>query len=199
MYVPDTLERLNNEAVAKAKAGVKRRSERCDYCDKHADYAIDVYNPADALRDVEGVYELLMICEDCREKGLDTEERFYCPDCGELFVVNHSWDVVAVTDPEDGMMYCQGCYAERIEPEYWGEIKESLIQGDTKIFTRINSIPGKKEIWKGEYSDYSDFPGHTSFGSVIASIENAGVSDDDLVYPIVSHGYQFSVVLSIYQ
>ena len=196
MYVPDTLERLNEEAAEKQMASVNSKQERCDYCDKHASYALKVYNPADGVREVDGVYDIAMLCEEHYEEGSYLEGRFYCPDCGELFILNHSWDVVAVT--LEGELYCQSCAAGHLEPDCWGEIKNQLLNGNTENWHRINNLPGKIKLWEGEYSDYPDFPGHTSMASVINEIEKNDIDDDTLVYPVITHGYQFSCVLGIF-
>lgn len=41
---------------------------------------------------------MLDVCDECYEERVHKEENFYCRDCGELFVLNHSWDIVAVID-----------------------------------------------------------------------------------------------------
>ena len=203
MYVADDLKRLNDDAVARQTAVVDQGEERCEYCDKHAAYVLPVYNPADAVREgngpVKGAYCTLTLCEECHDnsKHLDDGEYFNCAECGELFIHNHSWDVLSVTT-DDGLL-CQKCAAEGLEPEYWGEVKDRLLALDTEGWLRINNLPGKEKVWEGEYSDYSDFPGHTSMESVVASIEGEGVTDGDLVYTVVTQGYQFSVVIAIFR
>ena len=69
MYVPDTLHRLNEEAADRQIAEVVKKREVCDYCDKHATYALKVYNPADGVRDVSGVYNVLMLCDEHHDDG----------------------------------------------------------------------------------------------------------------------------------
>lgn len=198
MYCIDTLKRMNDKEVARHRA----EQQDCEYCDKKAGRILAVYNPADAVREppVEGTYCTVAICEECEEEGYLYEQYFECPGCGEWFIINHSWDVVAVK-LEDGY-HCQKCAVEELQPIPLSELYEALERGDTKVFTRINSIPGKKELWTGEFSQYSDFPGHTTFDSLQHSIEEAArinnLSIGTLVYPIIDHGYQFSVSLAVY-
>ena len=200
MYSPDTLKRLNDEAVAAYQA--KAAEDVCDFCDEPAVEVLPIYNPADALREppVEGAYSTVAICQHHLEQGHFGDEVFTCPGCGELFIINHSWDVVAV-QTDDGY-YCQKCAAENLEGVRLIDCLEDLLNGKVGDWTRINSVPGKEKFWDGEYSDYSDFPGHTSLASLVRSIKDAaeehGIDLQDTVYPIIDHGYQFSVSLAIY-
>lgn len=207
MYSPDTLERLNEAEVAKHLARVEAETNRptCDYCDEPADHALPLYNPADGVRGVEGAYAMIEVCDEHYEDGTYLEENFHCADCGELFILNHSWDVVAVIDSEAGEIYCQKCYAENhLEGQPLYEVLENLERRvDTGGWKRLNGVPGKELLWEGEYSGYSDFPGHTSLESVAQELreaaEEAGAEEGDTVYPVVSQGYQFSVVLAVYR
>jgi hypothetical protein len=67
---------------------------------------------------------------------------------------------------------------------------------------RANSFPGKKELVDLEFSEYSDFPGCTSLEEVADKIVAAALEKevdlDATVYPLMTHGYQFSVALGIY-
>jgi len=197
MYCIDTLNRLNDEAVAKHEAEVEAGNETCDYCDEPATHLVPVYNPADSVRDVDGAYATYSLCDEHFDNQAHLEENFYCDGCGELFINNHSWDFLRC-DLEDGS-YCHACAAEQIEPIPWSELKSLLREGDTQDFVRLDSLPGKKLVWEGEYSGYSDFPGHTSIDSIIAAVIEAGVSGDDLVYPLLTKTYQFAVVIAIYK
>jgi len=198
MYVPDALQRMNDAAVTKARTRVKEGHVQCDHCDNMADYCIPVYNPADSVRDVEGAYHVENLCPKCYDDGYWMEELFNCANCGEIFIVNHSWDVVGVM-LEDGM-YCQACAADQIEPSHVAlDICFDLRRGNTKRFIRMNAMPGKREIWSGEFSEWGDFPGYTSLDAVADDIEEACVREGvDMAYPLVTHGYQFSVVLGVY-
>lgn len=219
MYSPDTLQRLNEDAVRRyeaktaaqaavlAEGGEVPEDEAvlCDYCDKPATHVIPVYNPADACREepVEGAYSVEHVCDDCYEDGVYLEDCFYCDGCGELFVYNHSWDVVAVTDPESGEVMCQACAAEHmLKPIPLGELKWKLEHGDTTGWLRMNSVPGREKLVELEFSGYSDFPGCTTTGCVMWELEDAaekaGLSNEDEVYPVITHGYQFSVVLGVF-
>lgn len=207
MYCADTLKRLNEAEVdrlRKAVKGKKRKSKekpKCDYCDNVAVEVIPVYNPADAVRNVKGAYSTITICQDCLDKGRDLEDEvFICDGCGQHFVTHHSWDSLVVT-LEDGQ-YCHECASKNIEPICLSHLLSNLREKKTDGFTRLNAIPGKKEIWNGEFSEFSDFPGHTSLSSVADEIEKTaeknGLHKDALVYPLITHTYQFSIVLGIY-
>lgn len=200
MYCVDTLNRLNYEEEVRAR---EEAEVTCDYCDEPATKFIEVFNPADAVRKpkIEGAYDIINICEECDDQGLQYDgDVFNCAGCGELFITNHSWDVLYVTI--DGEMYCQECAIENMEGVTLEELIEKLKSEDTSDWLRINNIPGKEELWSGEYSGYGDFPGHTSFDTVIAEIrekfEELGLAEDTLLYPVVTQGYQFSVVLGVF-
>jgi hypothetical protein len=237
MYSPDTLRRLNNEAVAKYQEQAEEQAEtimaeadrqgvlvdelaseaildlftgsggilECDYCEMPATFAIPVYNPADAVRvpPVEGAYELVHVCNEHWADDTFMEERFYCDECGELFAYNHSWDVLAVTDPESGEMFCQKCYAEHhLEPVSLGELQERLAAGETSGWLRLNSVPGKRLLVELGVSSCSDFPGcHTSkcVGDELQeAAEAAGLGLETAVYPVVTAGRQFHVEVGVY-
>jgi len=211
MYVPDTLNRLNKEEVDKVAA----RQTDCDYCGfdtEDANYndgqglrILEVYNPADEVRDppITGFYTVDVICDDCYDQGRHMEERFYCSACGRLFIYNHSWDVVAVTDHRTGELYCQKCYIDEVlEPIDLGQVLVDLENGNVDGWKRINGVPGKELLWEGEFSQYSDFSGHTNFTSIRDAVSEAMEEDgydlNTLVYPLITHGYQFSVALGVY-
>jgi len=200
MYSPDTLKRLNDEAVAAHQANLA--DQVCDFCDEPAVEVIPVYNPADALRDppVEGAYTTLTRCETHREEGYMDDETFICPGCGEYFIVNHSWDVVAVMT-DDGW-YCQKCAADDLEGMELIDVLVGISNGNTEGWTRINRVPDKKVFFEGEFAPYPDFPGYNTWASLHDAIEKAaeeaGIGKYDTVYPIIDHGYQFSVSLAIY-
>jgi len=225
MYVADSLKRLNKEAVAAAIASVDKQNElidswkdagegmtygkyleseypgldvvSCDYCGEPAIYAEPVYNPADGVRSVEGAYGMQYMCRNCLDNYGDGDENFRCPSCDKLFIAHHSWDFLAVD--VDGEYYCQACAAERLEPVPVETVIRQLKAGRTKSWVRINAIPGKELIWSGEFSQYSDFPGHTSLDEVAAAVQAAaderGVSE---VYPAITQGYQFACVLGVF-
>lgn len=197
MYSPDTLERLNDEAVEKYEAMVKNGKVDCDFCGNTAVHTIPVYNPADSVRGVEGAYNVYNICDECYDNRSYLEENFYCEGCGELFVTHHSWDSLVCN--LNGGMYCHECAAEEIEPIEFSELIEQLQTGETSGWARLDNIPDKEEVWSGEYSGGSDFSGHTNFESIVKELYDTGLEDDDLVYPVVTKTYQFSVVLGVYK
>ena len=144
MYVADTLERLNEEqAEEELREALEDKTIPCDYCDEPATRVHKVYNPADAVRDVEGIYCFIRVCDGCNDAGHGMEDLFYCPDCDELFIINHSWDVLAVTI--DGERYCQKCALERIEPIPIKTVLDCLATGETQDWMKINNIPGKSQ------------------------------------------------------
>ena len=201
MYCIDTLERLNLEQVQHEREKIlSGEGVACDYCDNKATQIIDVYNPADALRNVSGAYCVINICDDCFDNGYHLEENFYCPDCGELFIVNHSWDVLAVS--LDGEYYCQKCALNYMNPVTVKQLLADLECGATEGWVRMNGVPGHEELWSGEFSQWPDFPGHTSFKSIIQEIKDVlrrkRLRRDTEVYPLITQGYQFSVVLSVF-
>jgi hypothetical protein len=176
--------------------------EECYYCDEKATTVRIVYNPADAMRNppVTGIYHARAVCE---EHDQPDEDEFWCEYCSKDYVVNHSWDVVAVMT--DNGYVCQKCFYENLAQTMpLGRVIEELSEGNCnhEKFFRMNSIPGKEAIWEGEFAPYSDFPGHQSIGSITDSIreaaEEANIGLDDEVYTLVTHGYQFSVALALY-
>ena len=202
MYCPDTLKRLNDEAVDQYHEQLANDELTCDYCDKPATDIRELYNPADEMRNppVSGVYSTIALCEECRDKGYGDEEVFYCEGCDRWFIYNHSWDVLAV-QTEYGLS-CQKCAAEEMEGEFLVDVLGKLRRGSTEGWKRINGMPDKTELWGGEFSQYGDFPGYTSLDAVADSLEEAarekGLRDFDRVFPIIDHGYQFSVSLAVY-
>lgn len=222
MYMQDSLQRMNQEAVDKHYEAIGAQAEKinndeswaraveqgeedviiCDYCDKPAVHTLPVYNPADALREppVEGAYAVYDVCEECYDNGTGMEELFYCEGCGKLHVIAHSWDVLAVTI--DGELFCQACAAENLQPTSLGQLYMDLSEGAVRDWPRIDRIPGKELLWEDGFSQYSDFPGHTSLASVLTAIqeaaEEAGLDLDTDVYPIVSMTHQFAVSLAVY-
>jgi hypothetical protein len=200
MYSPDTLQRLNDETVAKYLVQTEAGERTCDYCNDTATHSIPVFNPADSVRDVEGAYSVIHVCDEHHEDGSYMEELFYCDGCGELFVTHHSWDVLYVE--KDGELLCQKCALESFEGVTLRELVKHLRKGNTKDFMRANSFPGKEELVDLEFSEYSDFPGCTSLEEVAEKILEAALEEevdlDRTVYPVVTHTYQFSVALSVY-
>jgi len=200
VYSPDTLQRLNDESVAKYFAQTEAGERTCDYCNKTATHSILVFNPADSVRDVEGAYSVIHVCDEHHDNGSYMEEVFYCDGCGGLFVTHHSWDVLHVE--MNGGMFCQKCALERMEPITLLELVDDLERGDVSKWMRVNSFPGKELLWEGEFSEWSDFPGHTNLKSVRKEILQAayenGLGENSEVYPLVTHGYQFSVALGVY-
>ena len=83
-----------------------------------------------------------------------------------------------------------------------GELIDKLHAGETGDFKRINNIPGKELLYEGEFSQYSDFPGHTSLSSIATVLEvkavEKDISLDSLVYPVITHTYQFSLVVGVF-
>lgn len=214
MYSPDTFHRLNERAVQRHNETILEQATRladgeevkdpikCDFCNQLAVHHVPVYNPADSVRDVEGAYLEYALCDEHYHDGSYLEETFYCDGCGQLFVTHHSWDELVTII--DGGLYCQTCALEVIEPVsladlYWRLITEDSVDG----WHRINGAPGHKKLWSGEYSGYANFPGHTSLGSVADEIREAAEGrgldlDKTMVIPLITQGYQFSVVLGVY-
>jgi len=205
MYVPDTLNRMDEEATLKfLRELINDDGETaiCEYCDQPATEGLALYNPADALRDppVAGIYATLVRCESCCDDGAGEDDIFHCDGCGSWFVVNHSWDVVA-TMTDEGWM-CQKCAAEEMEGCELEGVISNLKNGVTGQFKRLNSVPGKEVFFEGEFGPWPDFPGYKTWDSLahavrVAAIE-AKIDLEDVVYPIIDHGYQFSVSLAIY-
>lgn len=205
MYCPDTLKRLNEEAelkhIKELKNNITGEPITCDFCIEDAVEGIPIYNPADALRDppVTGIYSTMYRCQDCQDHESGRDDMFVCPDCRKHFIINHSWDRLAVTI--DDVFYCQECAVKHIKPVELWDLVNALHNGDTSMFTRINKIPGKTRLWSGEFSSYSDFPGHTEMSEVADEINEAAAATGDMeieVYPVIDHGYQFSVSLAVY-
>ena len=197
MYSPDTLERLNDERVKRERALVRHKEVTCDYCDRKAVKLLAVLNPADAVRNpqIKGAYSTISLCEECYESDAYRDDHFYCADCGRLFVCNHSWDVLAVTT-DDGI-FCQECAIRSFEPVTIAELVKQLNTGNTSLFLRVTNIPDKEVIYECEFSQYNDFLGKTSLGSIANDLLNLGASE--LVYPCITHTYQFSVALALYK
>lgn len=90
MYLTDTLQRLDNRAVRKCQENVKRTKTTCHYCGEPATETIEVFNPADELRGIQGPYNIIAACDECCEAERYLGDTFYCPGCGRLFVTHHS-------------------------------------------------------------------------------------------------------------
>lgn len=236
MYVPDTMQRLDEAAVERERKrtllaaddeardqfaeALKDGNEElvarlvkkyglttCEHCDRPATDLLVFYNPADEVRpelegEALGAYSTTAVCDEEECRAMAMEEGFECPDCNRLFVTNHSWDFLAFKDNEAGELLCQACGAKRVEPIAIGTLCNALRLKDTSAFVRLNAMPGKECVWEEEYSGYPDFPGLTTTRQIAASImemqKEKGWKSDHLVYPLVSQGYQFSVVLALY-
>lgn len=202
MYCPDTFKRLNAAAEKKYINEVKKGKVDCEYCnDKKATVAIPIYNPADSIRGVEGAVTVAQMCEECYEDGRWQEDVFTCGDCGKEFITNHSWDNLTVV--VDGEMYCHECGLKHIEQRTIADVIDALKSNDTSMFVRVNAPDKATIIWEGEYSGYSDFPGHTSLNTIVNEIEEAcetaGIDINTYVIPAVTHTYQFSCALAIFE
>jgi hypothetical protein len=224
MYVPDTLKRLNDEAVEAAIADAAKVArlrgswskahkmltfgeylerkrvdyECCDCCSEPAIEAYPVYNPADGVRGVKGAYYMAHLCAKHAED--EPEETFICDDCGTRFATHHSWDSLICKIKGDFL--CHSCAANRIEGIPLSELLRELREGKTGDWVRCNALPGKELLWEGDFSEFADFPGHTSPGNVAQDIEetaqDAGLRADTTVYPLITQVYQFSVILGVY-
>lgn len=225
MYCPDTYQRINAKKVREYQEQLNREAEsrelaeeenppepldftRCEFCeDNPATQVIPVYNPADKINGRgQDAYAVYHICDECADNGKHMEENFYCDKCGEFFIYNHSWEILAVV--KDVGIYCQSCAAEDAEENgiYLEDLLDILEQPRQRIvqdvFQKLDNMPGKTLLWEGEYSSYSDFPGFTTLGQVAEAIREAAEGEDleggELVYPLVTKGRQFSVTLAVY-
>lgn len=201
MYSPDTFNRLNEAAVKKYYTSVKKGTAKCDHCDTIATMALPIYNPADSVRDVKGAVSVDLLCDDCYDSEVADEEVFTCDDCGDRFIRNHSWDNLTVVI--DGYEYCHACGLKHIHQFSIADVIKALRKKEVSMFVRINTPTKANVIWDGEFSEYGDFSGHTSLTSVADEIEEFckrdNVSLDTFVIPAITHTYQFSVVLSIFE
>jgi len=199
MYCPDTLERLNNKAVEEYHK--KHKKCICEYCSNTAKHHLEVYNPADSIRGITGVYNIIDICDDCYTQGVYLEMTYYCNSCGKLFIRNHSWDSLIIN--LNGDLYCHKCALEHIESNSISTILNDLQNGNTSLFTRINLPTDSNIIWTGEYSDYSDFSGYTSLHSIVNAIRSTcnknNISLDTKVIAAITQTYQFSVCLALFR
>ena len=205
MYVPDTMDRLaEEEAYRRAEELVDDDGDRicCDYCSEDAIHGHVIFNPRDEVEGRSGVYTIAYTCGECYDAGYLYENYFVCEGCDKWYIINHSWDVVAVSTKYG--YSCQACFAKN----YFGySLADVLFELETsnKVnghWPRINALPDHELLWEGEYSGYSDFPGHTTLASVAESIrekaEELDLDEDTTIYPVVNHGYQFSVSLAVY-
>lgn len=202
MYVGDSLQRLNNEALE--RFGVENPDVECDYCSLPAVEHLPIYNPADAVRGVEGAYALISVCnEHLYERPWDEDdEAFDCVHCGDLFVTHHSWDYLAVSG-YDGLS-CQKCFIDNeLESLPLHEVLERLARGETSYWVRLNDVPGHELIWSGSYGNWSDYPGHNSikslYNSIYAAAKEHDIALDAEVYVVVTFTGQFGVELAIYE
>ena len=217
MYCPDTLQRLNDEEVQKYEAQVAAQAARmeddpdydatededavvCDFCGEPATESRGVLNPADELNGVDGAYYVMNICQDCMDSGYDMEEHFWCDDCGRFFVTHHSWDFLAVVN--DYGMTCQKCALDNTEGTPAWQVIDKLYDGHTDGWLRLDTVPGHDLLWEGECSQYGDFPGHTSLGSVADAISQAlddlGLGVNEMLIPVVTFTGQFHTNLAVY-
>ena len=197
MYCVDTLERLNEEAVRKHREEVESDMVSCDYCTENATHTTPVYNPADAVNGISGVYSIINTCDKCHEDNVMFDEVFMCNNCWKYFITNHSWDDLMVE--MDGEFLCHKCAGEELEPMTFLDLKYALHRGDVSDFVRLDNILGKEEVWSGEYSGYSDFSGHTSLDSIVKELDELDIDEYDMVYPVITKTYQFAVVLGVFR
>lgn len=226
MYCPDTYQRINDKKVAEYQEELDRQQRmldvsetgsedgieitRCEFCDDNpATQVIPVYNPADKINGRgQEAYAVYHICDECADDGKHMEENFYCDGCGEFFIYNHSWEVLAVVKA-DGI-YCQSCAAKDAEESgiYLCDLLDILERPSTSdrtvrnMFQKLDNMPGKDLLCEVEYSSYSDFPGCTSFDQVANEIRQAAeeieLEAGAMVWPLVTRGRQFSVTLAVY-
>ena len=131
MYSPDTLHRINKEAVEQSRQKAKAGGVECEICGKKATDSIPVYNPADSVRGVKGAYTTIDLCDYCKENELYMEngEYFTCDGCGKLFVTHHSWDSLVCTI--DASQFCHVCAAKQIKPITLDKIVKAALQLET--------------------------------------------------------------------
>lgn len=203
MYVPDTLQRMDEAAIMQHLDELiddDGDKVSCDFCSEDAIVGYPVYNPRDEVEGRSGVYSTLHMCQGCMDNGYQYESHFYCEGCDKWYIINHSWDVVGVMT-DSGWM-CQACYIREWEGVHLSECLRDLHNRRTGNWKRINAVPEKELLWEGEFSEYSDFPGYTSLKHVASDVskaaKEAGLTLDDMVFPVVTHGYQFSVALAVY-
>jgi hypothetical protein len=89
-----------------------------------------------------------------------------------------------------------------MEPVTLVDLVDDLERGDVSKWMRVNDFPGRQLLWEGEFSEWSDFPGHTDLKTFMRDIRTAAtekhVDTAANVYPLVTHTYQFSVALAVY-
>ena len=200
MYVADTLQRINDKEFRLLMA--KKGEYYCEFCDEKAIAVIPVYNPADFTRGMpHEVYTVYHLCEEHLDDDSYMESNFYCPDCGELFIINHSWDTVCTRI--NGQPYCQQCALKHIVPIPLEKLLSNIRNGQTEQFLRINGIPYKNPLFECEYSGYDDFPGYASLEDVANSLrdraEAKGLDKNVLIIPLIIQTYQFAVALGFWE
>lgn len=128
------------------------------------------------------------------------EDCFTCAECDDVFIRNHSWDNLTVVI--DGEYYCHKCALLHVKQYTIKDVIAALEKKNTDIFTRINIPENIDPVWEGEFSEYSDFGGHTSLKSVTSDIVNEckekGIKLDTMVIPAIIHTYQFSIALGLF-
>jgi len=197
MYVADDLKRINLKEYNR-QMGIKE----CDYnCQNESKHSIPVYNPADKNRGLDDAYAVIEICNECYENGLLYEDTFHCESCGELFIMNHSWNSLVCNI--DGCMLCHSCALDEIEPIELNELIAHLNDNKMDDFIRISNYPNKERLGTFEFSEWSDFRGYTSLSNLAIGIteaaEQKGYNDLSVkVYPFIDHTYQFSISITIY-
>lgn len=199
MYVPDSLVRLNDEAAERQTNRLYR--DPCDFCNqRRGTRLLEYYNPADEVRGIEGVYAVQIICDTCLDEGRETEEAFYCDGCGKLFVINHSWDVLAVST-EDGLS-CQKCALDNLEPVSLARVLHDLGRENTHTWKRFNDIPGKDLLdrWSvdGGWEASKSTILKNLARNIVAAANDAGLDNNSLVYPVITFTGQFGVEVAIY-
>lgn len=206
MYVPDTKIRIEQEIIDQNKDVTQHR---CEICDQWAVYVIPIYNPTDEIDGLVddngkiGAAYLNKYCQKHYDEYLETryENEFDCTNCQRTFMINHSWDNLVVI--KDGEEFCHTCAAKLVNPCSLNDLKIQLEASNIESWTRLNTLPGKTELWSGEYSDYSDFSGYTNLAKIYEDIQLAHINANldptqNELYLLITQTFQFSVVLGVY-
>ncbi|MDD5529535.1 MAG: hypothetical protein PHX21_05835 [bacterium] len=220
MWCLPSIERLNNEAIARRKSEKKKtakqilRGKVCEFCGtRKATTFVDYF---DVFSNVPK--GKIFICKKCDEEGKihdNDDSYFYCDSCNRWMITNYTWERYDTWDEENGHL-CLNCALKRAiaNPGNWLK-KEDIEKLTVEQIQRCKHlIPVEGTYYKQELEyinnvELDNFCGGRLIDSSTCGTPNSGLQEikkicletlkeHDEVMLLIDGAYQFSKSIGIY-